>query len=250
MSNILKQLIQKFFLVMGYKVLSNFDIVIDKDKTFQRIYNLCKGYTMTSKEKMYALYRATKYVVDADIPGDFVECGVWRGGSSMLIAHTLVELRDTTRKIFLYDTYEGMAEPQANDYSIANSKRIARNIWQSKKNTNHNDWCYASLDEVKRNMCTTNYPENLVVYVKGKVENTIPREMPINISLLRLDTDWYESTKHELNNLYPILVTKGVLILDDYGTWMGAKKAVDEYFVKDTILLSKIDEAGMIGVKV
>ena len=89
-------------------------------------------------------------------------------------------------------------------------------------------------------------------FIKGKVENTLPEYAPKQISLLRLDTDWYESTKHELTHLFPRLVSGGVLILDDYGYWAGAKKAVDEYFSqnKTQILLNRIDQTGRIAIKI
>jgi hypothetical protein len=114
-------------------------------------------------------------------------------------------------------------------------------------------WCIADLDDVKNNMAKTNYPASNINYVKGKVEETIPENSPGNsIALLRLDTDWYESTQHEMKHLYPLLSTEGVLILDDYGHWQGAKKAVDEYFSteKKSLLLNRIDYTGRIAIKV
>jgi hypothetical protein len=100
-------------------------------------------------------------------------------------------------------------------------------------------------------MAMTNYPQDKLNYVVGKVEDTIPETLPRKIALLRLDTDWYESTLHELNHLYPLLTEGGVLIIDDYGHWQGAKKAVDEYIEKNKlkILLNRIDYTGRIAIK-
>ena len=112
-----------------------------------------------------------------------------------------------------------------------------------------NDWCFSPLPEVKQNLASTGYPEDKLHFVQGKVEETIPENIPNQISSLRLDTDWYESTKHELTYLFPIVTPKGVLILDDYGSWNGAKKAVDEYFEREPILLNRIDNSGRIGIK-
>jgi O-methyltransferase len=83
------------------------------------------------------------------------------------------------------------------------------------------------------------------------VEDTIPASVPEQIALLRLDTDWYESTKCELEILFPRLVKGGVIIIDDYGCWQGARKAVDEYFNKNNIaiLLNRMDDTGRIGIK-
>lgn len=101
-------------------------------------------------------------------------------------------------------------------------------------------------------MRKTNFPEANLIYVKGKVEDTLPVNKPAGkIALLRLDTDWYESTKHELNILFPMLVQNGVLIIDDYGHWQGCRKAVDEYIQENKLplLLNRIDYTGRIAIK-
>jgi bifunctional ADP-heptose synthase (sugar kinase/adenylyltransferase) len=100
-------------------------------------------------------------------------------------------------------------------------------------------------------MLMTGYPSSNLIFVQGKVEETLPRVIPDNISLLRLDTDWYESTRHELIHLFPLLSKSGVLVLDDYGYWAGARKAVDEYVVENNIkiLLDRVDGTGRVGLK-
>ena len=110
-----------------------------------------------------------------------------------------------------------------------------------------NNWAYATLDDVRANMETTGYPS--IRYVVGKVENTIPAQMPERINLLRLDTDWYESTRHELEHLWPRLRPGGVLILDDCGWWDGARRAVDEYEVP-ALLVRVGTEGARVAVKV
>lgn len=253
MLKIVKKIIHSFINYFGYVIVRKsdlFDTVVDKDERFMRIYDRCKEFTMTSKERMYALYKATEYVIESDIPGDFVECGVWKGGSSMLIALTLLELKSTDRKIYLYDTFEGMTEPCEEDHKLLDNNLSANKKWNDQKKNGFNGWCYASLSEVKDNMYLTEYLKDHIVFVKGKVEETIPKIMPASISILRLDTDFYESTKHELLYLFPILLKGGVLIIDDYGSWSGSKKAVDEYFSNSNILLNRIDKGGRIGVKV
>ena len=198
---------------------------------------------------MYALYKAVKYVIDSKIQGDFVECGVWKGGSAMVIAHTLFEMNETNRKIHLYDTFEGMSEPTENDYLVEDKSIHAISKWKKASKKYHNDWCFSSLQEVKNNIFSTKYPKDKIVFVKGKVEDTLQKNKPSKIALLRLDTDWYESTKHELVTLFPLLVKNGVLIIDDYGHWAGSKKAVDEYFSNKQMLLNRIDYTGRIGIK-
>ncbi len=241
-----KLIIQKIFNAFGYKInkTENLDPVMDKDKDFLEIYEKCREYTMTSREKMYSLYKSVRYIVKARLPGEIVECGVWRGGSAMLVAYTFVKLGETNRKIYLYDTFEGMTEPTQEDHYFRADK------WKEEHIDGHSTWCYASLEEVKENMSKTKYPEKNLFYVKGKVEETIPTTLPGNISLLRLDTDWYESSKHELIHLYPLLVRNGVLIIDDYGlSHAGQRQAVDEYFQNKNILLNRVDEYGVIGTK-
>ncbi|GEM_PF-350154 len=249
MLSMLKRNIQKLSNAVGYELIKA-DYVIREDGRFGRIYNTCQDYTMTSKEKMYALYKSVEYIVNSQIPGDFVECGVWKGGSTMLIALTLLEMQETNRKIYLYDTFEGMSEPGKEDTHVSAESFNMISKWKKKQKKDFNEICFSALSEVKNNMYLTKYPADKMVFVKGKVEETIPDTIPSQIALLRLDTDWYESTKHELDYLFPVLTKNGVLILDDYGYWAGSKKAVDEYFLNRPILLNRIDNAGRIGIKI
>ncbi|MFH1399124.1 MAG: TylF/MycF/NovP-related O-methyltransferase [Candidatus Woesearchaeota archaeon] len=244
-------LFQSVAKLFGYKILPiHPKLHPDMDREFRNIYDQCKHLTMTPIERMYSLYESVKYVEKAGIPGDFVECGVWKGGSAMVIALALQQLCSTNRKIFLYDTYTGMAQPTQEDKLIyGNLKAINR--WKKEKKRNYNTWCFSPLEEVKRNLFSTGYPRENLVFVKGRVENTIPLNIPQNIALLRLDTDWYQSTLHELKYLFPILEKKGVLIIDDYGHWEGARKAVDEYLMNKgvNILLNRIDYGCRVAIK-
>ncbi len=252
----MKNIIFKIFKKIGYSIVKTDTQItsqyIDiKDKEFWEIYNLCSSYTMTSVERMFALYSSVNYVLKNNIKGDFVECGVWRGGSAMLIAKILSKKNITDRKIYLYDTFEGMTEPTEKDVDLK-GKNAKDSYEEILKNSNEPGWCFANLIDVKSNMNLTKFTENNIIYVEGKVENTIPSIVPpSSIALLRLDTDWYESTKHELNHLYPKIENNGVLIIDDYGHWEGCKKAVDEYFNENkiNILLNRIDYTGRVAIK-
>lgn len=240
----------------GYKLArinEEHDPIIDQE--IKDLLLRVQPFTMTSKERIYSLYKAVQYVVKAGIPGDFVECGVWRGGSSMTIALTLLGMGITNRKLYLFDTFEGMTMPSEEDYCISGGGSSAQDTkveWCEKKEKDHNEWCFSSMETVRANMLSTGYPAENIILVKGKVEDTIPRESPKRIALLRLDTDWYESTKHELVHLFPILEEHGVLIIDDYGYWAGSKKATDEYLSENRIplLLNRIDNTGRIAVKI
>lgn len=206
-------------------------------------------YTMTSPERIYALIRSVEYLAANNIRGDVVECGVWRGGSVMAIARTLLRVDDTNRELYLFDTFEGMPEPSAVDVDYAG--RPARSLMaRSARSRSASVWATAPLPTVREAVATVGYPASRVHFVVGKVEETVPNQAPERIALLRLDTDWYESTKHELVHLFPRLVPGGVLVLDDYGHWHGARKAVDEYFegLPFRPLLARVDYTGRIAV--
>ncbi|WPU98529.1 TylF/MycF/NovP-related O-methyltransferase [Mucilaginibacter sp. cycad4] len=222
----------------------------DFDKATLDTYHKVKPYTMTTPERIASLCNAVNYLVKNNIQGDFVECGVWRGGSTMAAIDTLIKAGDTRRDIYLYDTFEGMSEPTELD-KVFTGTGADELMNSSRKEDPTSVWCYSALEEVQANVGTLKYPKQLVHYVKGKVEDSIPQTLPGKIALLRLDTDWYESTKHELEHLYPLLVPGGVIIIDDYGHWEGARKAVDEYIEgnKLPLLLNRIDYTGRIGVK-
>jgi O-methyltransferase len=222
----------------------------DFDKATVDTYRKVKTYTMTTPERIASLCNAVNYLVKNNIKGDFVECGVWRGGSTMAAIDTLIKAGDTSREIYLYDTFEGMSEPTEAD-KITTGTGADELLKTSDKEDPTSVWCYSALEEVQQNVGTLKYPVKQVHYVKGKVEDSIPQTMPGKIALLRLDTDWYESTAHELKHLYPLLVPGGVIIIDDYGHWEGARKAVDEYIEaqKLPLLLNRIDYTGRIGIK-
>lgn len=214
---------------------------LKEDKSFYDLYRQVSTFTMTSPERLHALYEATKFTIDKRLDGAFVECGVWKGGSSMMIALTLKKLNILDRDIYLYDTFEGMSEPSEAD------KDLQGNAAKQLLETSSKDagvWAYSTLNEVKENMDRTGYPMERIHFVKGKVEDTIPGIIPEQIALLRLDTDWYESTRHELVHLYPRLAETGALIIDDFGHWQGAKKAVLEYFEDQPVLMNRIDYTG------
>jgi len=213
----------------------------------EKIYLKCKDYTQTSLPRIYSLQKAVEYIERGNIKGSFVECGVWKGGSCMVMAYSL---KKKSRKIYLYDTFTGMTEPGKSDV-FTYIDFDAKNEWKKKQRKGYNLWNYASLKEVKNNMDTTKYPKEKVIFIKGKVEDTIPEIIPNKIALLRIDTDWYKSTKHCLEYLYPKLVKGGVIIFDDYGHIKGAKKAIDEYFNENNIniFLNRVDDGYRIGVK-
>jgi O-methyltransferase len=205
--------------------------------------------TLTSPERMISLYYAVRYVLDNAIPGAFVECGVYKGGSVMMMIEALKE-RGAERPLYLYDTYEGMPAPGEHDVKF-DGRSVAEKFNALKISETSSHWINAGLEEVRGNVLGTGYPEHLCHFIKGMVEETIPATIPEQIALLRLDTDFYESTRHELTHLYPRLSPGGILIIDDYGNFLGARKAVDEYFAAQPHkpLLQRIDTTGRLVIK-
>lgn len=201
---------------------------------------------MTSAERVFALRRSVRRVVTEGIPGAVVECGVWRGGSMLAAALTLAELGDTTRDLYLFDTFTGMPEPTEQD---RHGGELAATLLAR---SSPDSWvrAYSSLAEVRRTMRRSGYPASRIHYVEGRVEETIPDRAPESIALLRLDTDWYQSTRHELKHLWPRLSAGGVLIVDDYGHWEGARRAVDEWLAGEPgLALEPIDYTGRLLIK-
>lgn len=253
MTNTFQEKAQRLLNRFGFRLIRVSKLVdetSDMDAEFQALYKRCRPYTMTQMQRMYALQKAVEYITRYNIPGDIVECGVWKGGSCMLCALELMRHGDTSRQIYLYDTFKGMAAPTEKD--VAFEGKTMEKRWHEMQSSDHNDWCYSSLKDVKKAVLSTGYPSERFTFVEGKVEDTIPGTIPEKIAILRLDTDWYESTKHELNHLFPRLSKNGVLIIDDYGHWKGARGAVDEYFKEHQtpMLLHRVDYTGRTGIKV
>jgi hypothetical protein len=146
------------------------------------------------------------------------------------------------RRLWLYDTFGKMPAPGEHDHDHAGREVKG---WE---HTMLGD-SGLSLPEVQAAMTSTGYPPDRVSYVPGLIEQTVPASAPDRIALLRLDTDWYSSTRYELEHLYPRLETGGVLIVDDYGHLAGARKAVDDYFAGEPILLTRVDFSGRVAIK-
>jgi O-methyltransferase len=223
----------------------------DITDTEWEIYSSVNRYTMLSVEGILANIRAVDHILRSRIAGDIVECGVWRGGSSMSMALALNHGHDASRSLWMYDTYAGMTNATVNDVDHKGDGAAGLLARARQDKDPEDNWvvAYAGLEQVKSNMASTGHPLDRIRFIKGPVEETVPREAPEAIAILRLDTDWYESTLHELIHLYPRLSPGGILIIDDYGHWQGARKAVDEYFKQAPLFLNRIDYSARLGVK-
>ena len=234
----------------GFDVVRHHDAPPDFQPADVAVLERVRPYTMTSPERVFAATTAARYIADAAIPGAIVECGVWRGGSSMAMALALLDAGVDDRDFYLFDTYEGMSAPSEADKDFRGEPAQIK-FDEARTSGDTSEWCAAGIDDVRANLTSTRYPMERVHLVQGKVEDTLPAEAPEQIALLRLDTDWYESTKHELIHLWPRLVSGGICIIDDYGHWAGCRKAVDEYLAEQsvTVLMSRVDHTARTIVK-
>jgi len=232
----MKKFIKYFFNKLGYSViknnLSDNFIPIEASEFEVDLIRKTKKYSMTDQKNLYLSTQAIKYIADENIAGDFVECGVWKGGH-LIIFKLLCEKYNLKRKLYGFDTFQGMigASNLDVDYKGKKAIKILKDT-PIDSNDQDNIWCYSPLDEVKRNISSICGNVENIYFINGDVVKTLKdkKNLPSKIALLRLDTDFYESTKIELEVLYPLLQDGGILIIDDYGYWRGARKAVDEYF--------------------
>jgi len=208
-----------------------------------------KRYTMTTPARCRHLWNACTEVLDSNIPGSFAECGVWKGGSSAIMALAIKNARQQ-RHLHLFDSFEGLPEPTDKDGKSAITYSGGRN--QGKLKTVNQ--CVAGVDEVRHlmfNQLKANH--SLVHFHVGWFQSVIP--VTANelgpIALLRLDGDWYDSTKICLEYLYPLLSHRGIVILDDYLCWEGCRKATDEYRSLNQINcpIRQIDKEAVFWVK-
>jgi O-methyltransferase len=227
-------------------------LVSDEDR---EIIARARPFTMTSDERLQALIDAVRYCEQRGVAGAFAECGVWRGGSVLTMILVLQGLGVDDRDIHLFDTFEGMTAPTEEDTSPLDPPALE--TWAEAQESGERAWSelfsHEVFDEaaVRELLVSTGYPSERLHFARGPVEQTLPEAAPERLALLRLDTDWYESTRHELEQLWPRLSDGGVLIVDDYGHWEGARRAVDEFFAGSAapVLLSRIDYTGRIAIK-
>lgn len=224
----------------------------DDEPQIRRAVQLVSLNTMSTFERLATLWQQVRYVDRYSIEGSLVECGVWKGGSSgmMALAH-MAGRPQATRDMHLFDSFEGLPEPksekdgvEAVEYSGHRAGGALNSIQQ----------CVGTLEENRKLMENQiHYPSALLHYHVGWFESTLPKVAPAisKIALLRLDGDWYESTRVCLEHLYSKVVDGGVVVVDDYGHWEGCRKAVDEFLqaLPEPVLLNHIDYTGRSWVR-
>lgn len=205
--------------------------------------------SLTGPERLWALLHSVRYLEANEISGDFVECGVWKGGSSFLMAKAL-QMLGSDRNLWLFDTFDGMVEPTEKDIALdGSSAKVLMERDKDRKKTS-DIWAIAPESEVRDNMARSGYPLKQINFVRGDVKDTLQSETLRSVALARLDTDWYESTKHELAMIMPRMVSGGVVIVDDYGHFSGSRQAVDEWLREAKLhpLLNRIDYTGRVWI--
>lgn len=240
---IMKRMNRALERVTGYKVmLGSGPYPPDFDHDLIRICDAVAPYTLTSPERIASVVAAVDHIVLNDVPGAIVECGVWRGGSTMAAALRLQQL-GADRDLWLYDTFEG--SPRPGDEEVDVFGRRAVDLYEG---AGAEGLYRAGIDDVRANLASTGYPEDRFVLVQGLVQNTIPQCVPDRIANLRLDTDFYDSTIHELRHLEPRVEDRGIVIIDDWGHFSGSRKASEEYFQGRGLFPARIDYSGRLFV--
>lgn len=249
MFNFLRKYIQKITNSFGYTIINNNQRIVELSDKQRHLMNIANGISMTPQIRRYNLIQALEYIAHYGLEGDLVECGVWKGGN-IVIYKKFIEENDIKKKIYAFDTFQGMSNPDQNDY-IIDGAISAQTILDKDNKKVTNDWGVCSLEEVKFNISQRTKNLNNIFFIKGKVEETLLNKinLPKKISLLRLDTDFYQSTKIELEILYDKVCKGGVIIIDDYGHWAGSKKAVDEFFKEKFVWMHYVDYACRLIIK-
>ena len=224
---------------------------------FRRLFDRYRFFTMVSPALAYAAYDGVAYLAKNRIPGDVVLTGVWRGGLAALLASHLRECNDLSRKIRLFDTFDWTwPAPSQHDGTMygrgpEETRAFVARQAEAATDTDHGTTVAVSRTQVARLMASTGYPMEQVVFYEGYTQDTLQSGTDDSFALAYLDTDFYESTKHELGIVYPALVTNGLLLIDDYPTELGAQKAVDEFFADEAFVphMTRIDYQGRLIVK-
>lgn len=208
------------------------------DEIFWTIYGVASPFSLLHVTGFYNIYQSIHYIYRNNIPGDFVECGCFLGGAAIFIALLRDHFGMTDRMIWLLDTFQGFPDGEQ-DRRVGGDSPVGSVRFDNFR-----------ADVEDNFVRCLGHRQNLHL-VEGAVEDTLPTLDVRVIALLRLDTDFYSSTKAELEQLYRRLTRGGVLIVDDYGIFQGSRDATDEYLARlpTPPLLNRIDCGVWAGVK-
>ena len=226
------------------------DQIVELDPNTKSIFEKVKPYTMTNEIRLWSMYQSLKWIDSKKVTGDIVETGCWKGGNLFLASMYDKLYGKNNRVIYGYDTFSGMPIPTNKDFKWKQNFNQTLMRWEKNNKKNINEWAYISLEETKKRAKLLLGPNN-IKFIQGMIENTLTlkKNLPKKIALLRIDTNFYSSTKIALEKLEPLVETNGVIIFDDYGSWVGAAKAIDEYFVDKSIWLHRVDKGSRLLIK-
>lgn len=211
------------------------------DGVVNSIYVHVHGHTLCSREGIVSLIRSVEHVIVNNIPGALLECGVFVGGNIQAMIKTVQACGRNDIDIYAYDTFKGMPKPEAIDFEFKVGP--AYDQWKRQQNadsTTGSRWVRYSLPLVLEQILPLGYPRERLHFVRGMVEKTIPRYAPEKIALARFDTDFYSSTRHEFEHLYPRVSPGGIIYIDDYGAFLGSQTATDEYIKNNNLPVSLV----------
>lgn len=227
------------------------DYGFDNEVEAKEAVKLVRGNTMTSLERLVSLWNQVRYLDQYGVEGSLVECGVWKGGSIGLMALAHQRVGTARRELHLFDSFEGLPEP---DSKVDGTKAISYSGQHAGGKLETIGKCVGPIEDSRELLFRRiGYPESKAKFHQGWFEETVPRVSATlgPIALLRLDGDWYSSTKICLDHLYERVVPNGVVVIDDYGHWEGCRKAVDEFLPKlgHPVMLHFVDYTARYWIK-
>lgn len=215
--------VQYALALAGLKITTTADTILGIPQEYKDIYRAVQPFTMTSDRDVYAWLRYIDAIQDNSCA--IVECGVWRGGMMMAAALRLKQ-RGLFPVLHLYDTFSGMTP--TNDKDAPETREY---YLSTRRKDGTSDWCRAEKNEVMNNMAATDYPADRIVYHQGDVIHTFKASDLEDAAIIRVDVDFYEAVAHVLSEcimLNRIAPRHRALIVDDYGTHLGARRATDD----------------------
>lgn len=196
---------------------------------------LTPAHTMIGRKRLENIQVCLESVLNDNIPGDVIETGVWRGGSTIFMRGILKAYGVTDRLVWVADSFEGLPPPDADNYPADKGMEFS-NIPE----------LAVSVDKVRDNFSRYGLLDDQVRFLKGFFRDTLPTAQIERLALLRLDGDLYESTMQGLTYLYPKVSVGGFVIVDDYGALDACKRAVHDYLDSETLRpqIQRVDWTG------
>ena len=226
--------IRRFYLDIWYTM--NIRQPVEWVRIFFLIRKIRPTYSMVPPPRLRLLYELSKRINKEKVIGDIVECGVYNGGSAAMMSSAQSFDRKSVRHLWLFDSFEGLPSPTENDGLYERTHY-------------YKGWCGGSVEKVHEIFRILDLSREYLHIIKGLFQETFTQENTkiVNIALLHIDADWYESVKICLETFYPKVSHGGYVVFDDYNTFSGCKKAVHEYFDKHNLKV-KLETRDGVGV--